>query len=893
MRPAKKFVIDLRCCSALLLCLALFGSASVDRCKGETPSLDAAIASGDFAGYAESLRKSVLNAYDKAAGNGSLSTMVCEPKILSSIEQYELIRRVGEAKFAELARKDKGADLLRRFLSDQPWMESFLTSDPPTDRCYQGSPTYAQALGNLLILHQHVKDMDKPVYRRLATAIAQQSQLSPYLMVMRFNDIQAAHRQGLLHASFDHLDVRAMRWATDLWGWGGRREYQYALDARQQKIGDYMGTCWAVAWLDFNVYGDWLQGPFFYAPWAHFFGHCEAPFILGGQCENLSLYACTMAKAHGVPVSPVGQPGHCAYVVRIGEHWPIAYDCFGPGATGFTMPGWEGTGYVTSNALVEPVQKDRARFLAATRLAMLAHIVRDRNAPNVSFVPGMSYSLYKCDNGGHLPDFSKLTPTAKGTASAIDLDSVRPNPPSNFAVVWNGQIEAAASKTEKISVTLRSDDQSRLCLDGKQILDLSCTQQSKEVELSPGRHALRLEYCQAGGDFYLNLHFSGQKQLGPWQEVYAEAIRAQPLNYPVWLDYFKSLEEVPNVHGATWLGLQNQVVEAFRCYPDAGWALVYRAIQKAFPAMTTAERVITLVECHKALRQTASSQIFGFRFDCVLSWQDDQIPEPAAKLRFFSQLLDIHAAAAPNDQLFATLIGWGQNRLGKDNPATSPLFAKAMGDYFRKQGEKANKDMMRDQVHNGIRNSAERGNLEAARLWMGLGRDLLPRLTPGDVLLSNEQAAKAPKIEPFSGQLLSADGMLRPSSFSGDDRPLSYRAVLTGGDVGGIVHTNGEAAPWAQVQLPGKGRLSGIVLVNRFENDSFAKRQVPLKVSVSTDGNKWTEVAAFDKPEPAFRVDLKGKNIEASFVRAERVAMPGCNEPFHLREFLIYGQKLY
>jgi hypothetical protein len=200
---------------------------------------------------------------------------------------------------------------------------------------------------------------------------------------------------------------------------------------------------------------------------------------------------------------------------------------------------------------------------------------------------------------------------------------------------------------------------------------------------------------------------------------------------------------------------------------------------------------------------------------------------------------------------------------------------------------------VRNMVQTGIRNSAERGNIEASRLWMKLGKDLLPPVTLADLYLSKEQAAKCPKIKPFSGQLLSADGMLRLSSSNGADRPLSYHALLSGKDFGGFFHTNGEMNPWAQVQLPGKSRLSGIVIVNRFEDNDSLKRSLPLVVSVSSDGGKWTEVAKFESPEPMFRVDLQGKNIEASYIRVERPASAGRNEVFHLRGFLVYGQKMY
>lgn len=354
--------------------------------------------------------------------------------------------------------------------------------------------------------------------------MALHADMVPYRLVARFKQIQAAHRQGLLHASFDTLDVREMGWAVYLgYGYEGNagdtREYEYLLNERQTKIGDYMNACWAVWWLDFNVYGDWLQGSGFYTPWYHVYGRREeAARQIGGQCEDLSRYGWAVARAHGVMAGLAGQPGHCAYVVRTGEGWPIAYDVGGPAATDFRLPGWEGTGYATTHWLYEPVQQDRARFLAANRLAMLARLL--------------------------------------------------------------------------------------------------------------------------GGDF---------KRPGLWNDAYAQAIQAQD---------------------------------------------------------------------------------------------------------------------------------WGQNRFSRGEAKTATQFARVLGDYFRGQGGDANQERMRVRFATGLRTASERGDLEAARVWLSLAKELLPPLQPTEVQLSPEQARDFPKIMPFAGQLLSGDGLLRASTASSKDRRLSSTPLI-------------------------------------------------------------------------------------------------------------------
>jgi hypothetical protein len=730
--------------------------------------IEPALRSGDIQGLARQGREEVLGAVKQGGGGAGFSAVIARPSARLALEEQELIRRVGEKTVAEIARREGGIAFLLAFLGDVDWLESFLVGEAPNASYGQEDVSPAKALENLYLLHHYGQNLDKPVYRRLATAMALKAGLVPYRLVARFKQIQAAHRQGLLHASFDTLDVREMGWAIYLgYGYSGTagdtREYEYLLDDRQTKAGDYINACWAVWWLDFNVYGDWLQGSGFFTPWLHAFG-CreEAARKVGGQCEDLSRYGWAVARAHGVMAGLAGQPGHCAYVVRIGEGWPIAYDVAGPAATDFRLPGWEGTTYATVQALYEPVQHDRTNFLAANRLTMLAKLLRAQ----------------------------------------------------------------AASPSEP-----------------------------------PGL----------------------------WKEAFAQATRVQPLNYRTWLEYFVALEETAETPPATWRELAGAAVEAFAPYHEAAWALAHRAIKKALPAMTPAQRLAFFADCHQKLRQEKARQFENYRFDHVLSWQADQLGDPATQLDYLARVLHIHAAPPPGDRLFSLVLDWGQNRFSKSDSKTAAQFAQIVGDALRDQG--GEKDRMRSRFAKGLRTASERGDFAATRVWMNLAQELLPPLQPSEVRLSAEQARVFPEIKPFAGQLLSTEGLLRTSTTDPHDCPLSYGALLRGAGFGGFFHTAAEENPWAQVQLPGEALLSGITLVNRYE--SLAQNQVPLKLSVSTDGQSWTELASFLKSEPVFRLDLAGKKVQARFIRVERPATAGRRDAFHLRALLIYGQKLY
>jgi hypothetical protein len=205
---------------------------------------------------------------------------------------------------------------------------------------------------------------------------------------------------------------------------------------------------------------------------------------------------------------------------------------------------------------------------------------------------------------------------------------------------------------------------------------------------------------------------------------------------------------------------------------------------------------------------------------------------------------------------------------------------------------------MSAQISAGIRTASEAGDAAAWRLWSDMASRFLPPLQPGEVHLNPEQAKAAPKLTPFAGALLSKEGLLQTSSACQFDRPLSYRAVLDG-SASGWFDTNAEAQPWAQVVLAGEAEISGIIAVNRFEYAADQEEfqwAAPSRVLVSSDGKTWTEVGTIGRAEPVMRVELSGKAVRGRYVRIERQAAMDKSKPagrLHLRNFLVYGRKLY
>jgi hypothetical protein len=738
----------IRFCSMKYCLPFLFGFALVlDAGFSATPQAERASSIGEL------FRDGDLAATQKALGDRLLSAGVAglgHAEMQIGLARHEFIRACGAKALGDLEKREGGARFLRAFLGDPSWVESFLISEPPTE-------SYAQAAENLFLLHHYGKDLNQPLYRRLATAMALTAgKMNGYLLVERFGQIQHTHREGLLHTSFDQLAVREMRWTLNLYG--NAAEYEYMVNDRQTSRRDYFSAQWAVAYRNHNDYGDWIQQSWFHTPFRHAWQGLRAAREVGGVCGSCSTYAVLAARTHGLMAKNVGQPGHNAFVVRVGEEYPVGYSVAWPTST--AAPGWDGTSYATMHRLYEPVSKDAPRLLAANRALWLANL----------------------------------------------------------------QIERARPHAE-------------------------------------------------------------------WSESFDRAIAAQPLNYEVWLKYAKALAAAKVTPS---LDLARRAVKTFTPYPEAAWALVQRFAGKPLAALKPEERMAFLLECHAELREEKADRFTDYPFEDTLTWQAKSLgKDPALAVGFFAKLAEIHTAKAPATHFFNRVLGWGSQRFAA-NPETAPLFGRAMELYFRDRGDAADATVMRNPIGDGFVAAGKAGDIPAFRMWAQMAARLLPAPKPADVHLNEKQAAAFPKCEPFPGAVLSAQGLFKVSSgWPVVDRPITYSALLRPDGFGGYFETYDEVAPWAMVQLPGEGELSGIVIVGRYELGSSypAEWTLPLKVSISSDGKAWTEVATFATMQPEFRVDLAGKSMKASFVKAERV--PGRNLRFFLRKILVFGKPLY
>lgn len=165
---------------------------------------------------------------------------------------------------------------------------------------------------------------------------------------------------------------------------------------------------------------------------------------------------------------------------------------------------------------------------------------------------------------------------------------------------------------------------------------------------------------------------------------------------------------------------------------------------------------------------------------------------------------------------------------------------------------------------------------------------LMDKLNPQEAAKPNGKSF--PKQD-YGGELLSEDGLLQISNTCGYDSPTRYRNALNAEDFAdaSAFHTDKTKEPWAQVMLPGESSIMGVTVVDRTGGYN-ATRQVPMEISISSDGVAWEQVGSAKEPKGEYKFNVGGK--KAKYVRVARTK-DAKEEVFHLHKILVYGKKLY
>ena len=279
----------------------------------------------------------------------------------------------------EFAKDKDHLKFLKAFFADADWQETYLGC---------GLVPYHNDWGVRILYDVWKEEKGAVKNKPLAVALAscwgggetwrdvpiQKKDPAKYNPVRRYKYFQRQQAKGVLYPGFRKLKAWELRFVVAIpqQDWDDE-SYEWAFKHVNMPWDQYGWACWHAPYTDPSKFGDSVQSgeynlPFSDESWA------EATQRNGGVCGALSHYGTVAAMAHGIPAYTVGQPGHCAYAVRLKR---------GEWTGGFGGPDGGMHNYIfgnqapTSYNLMETVFKDDAKIARAYRASFRARALED------------------------------------------------------------------------------------------------------------------------------------------------------------------------------------------------------------------------------------------------------------------------------------------------------------------------------------------------------------------------------------------------------------------------------------------------------------------------------------------------------------------------------------
>lgn len=300
------------------------------------------------------------------------------------LARLTLIRKVGAIKMKEISELKMGTNLLFQLTSDLDWMTGLMYSGP--------TEKMDVALTYMVELYRsYMEDMGDPVVRRIAATTAMEfarENRSQKHMRERFAYYFTSYQAGKLNNLFDEMkywETRIVTGCAASSSWGSPQSLKWQRDNVNLPVEGYPGAMGQVAYRLFNVAGDGVfndacyTGPLKkYTDYATAWQHRE----IGGVCGALSHYGAFAALAHGIPAMPMGEPGHCAFTVRIGNEWVKSNSIYWqhtPGKLFWGVYAWDFL------ILQQDLYSDAHRTLVSDQLVALADLFAARKMTKSAF----------------------------------------------------------------------------------------------------------------------------------------------------------------------------------------------------------------------------------------------------------------------------------------------------------------------------------------------------------------------------------------------------------------------------------------------------------------------------------------------------------------------------
>ncbi len=368
--------------------IAMLGLMTLGTVPAFAAPSDTAPAAAKAAGVA--LPKSVTDALDKGDFKAVRTALLAELKKLDlhatdnqDVHALSMALEVVDCTSPEVldtfAQNKDHLKFLKAFFADADWMEIYLSC---------GLVPYHNDWGVRILYDVWKEEKGAVKNKPLAVALAsdwgggetwqnvpiQKKDPSKYNPVRRYKYFQRQQAKGVLYPGFRKLKAWELRFVVAIpqQDWDDE-SYEWAFKHINMPWDQYGWACWHAPYTDPSKFGDSVQSgeynlPFSDESWA------EATQRNGGVCGALSHYGTVAAMAHGIPAYTVGQPGHCAYAVRLKR---------GEWTGGFGGPDGGMHNYIfgnqapTSYNLMEAVFGDDTKIARAYRHSFRARALAD------------------------------------------------------------------------------------------------------------------------------------------------------------------------------------------------------------------------------------------------------------------------------------------------------------------------------------------------------------------------------------------------------------------------------------------------------------------------------------------------------------------------------------
>ncbi|MCE9554156.1 MAG: hypothetical protein K8T91_12375 [Planctomycetes bacterium] len=277
-------------------------------------NFDAAIRSGDFAGYAAKI-SAWLDQKTPPADKftqQAMTELVKEPAFRNALDQRQFIVAHGAAKLGEFAKDQPRKEFLTWIMKSTPIMDQYLEAVTTTDGKIGDGSIKIEVLERWHKIYTEDPDSRDGVYRKLAMATAlcapggrctYRDELIDWFK--RYQHFKAAHQNKELVPSFDHLIVAdyckvVSSTASDAdLAWGRKMIATWRPDLLdKEQINKVVSEVWRRnSPIPFdNGYVTVLEG--------------------GGKCGPRGAFGAFICQAHGIPAITVGQPAHFCFAAR-------------------------------------------------------------------------------------------------------------------------------------------------------------------------------------------------------------------------------------------------------------------------------------------------------------------------------------------------------------------------------------------------------------------------------------------------------------------------------------------------------------------------------------------------------------------------------------------------